>query len=495
MSSKNLTQLSTNNIEQADLEDLLSLMEAKEQELLYNKLATRFPDEGKYSRKAYDKHIQFINASSQFPQRAFLGGNRTGKTETAAYEMAVHLTGKYPKWWQGVKFLNPIEAWAAGISNKDTKDIVQKALFGPEEDIGSGMIPKEDIGKIAMKAGVTDAIGTAKIRHISGGWSTITFKSYEERRPSFQGTKKQVIWLDEEPTIDPTIYTECVMRLMDEYRPGLMMCTFTPLSGLSDVALKFVPNLIANGPCEHDKYKFAIQVSWDDVPHIPDDEKEKMWAECSPHERLARSKGIPSLGSGAIYPYLEEDITCKPFQIPEWWPKVYGMDTGWHRTAAVWGAQDPDTKIIYIYSEHYLAEAHPAIHASAIKTRGNWIIGASDPAGANISDGRKIFDLYVEEGLDIVKAEKQDREGGILKVSQMFASGQLKIFTSLGNTLNEIRRYRRDEKGDIVKKNDHAMDAMRYLLTTGINYMTRAGDNDDSENYSSSGGRDSYTGY
>jgi hypothetical protein len=121
-------------------------------------------------------------------------------------------------------------------------------------------------------------------------------------------------------------------------------------------------------------------------------------------------------------------------------------------------------------------------------------MGAADPAGANQSDGKKIFDLYVQEGLDIVKAEKADREGGILKVGQMFESGQLKIFSSCKNILNELRLYRRDEKGTIIKKNDHALDALRYLCTTGMQYMQVEPDGRDGDS-SSNDSRDEYTGY
>lgn len=486
-----------------DQEELLKLLEHKENELRYNKITSLFPDTGPYRRELYDAHIKFIQASLQHSQTAFIAANRTGKTMTGAYIMACHLTGLYPSWWKGRKFLNAIDAWAAGKTNQKTKEIIQRELLGPENDIGSGMIPKHLIAlkpdgtlMITKKAGVADAVETVSVRHVSGGISVLGFKSYEQGRDGFEGTKKQAIWLDEEPA-DPSIYSECVMRLADAYRPGVIFSTFTPLYGISEVVSMFLPDGRAtiDGRVPGNDDLFSVQTTWDDVPHLTPEIKKILWDACLPHEREARSKGIPSLGSGAIYPYLEDNITCEPFEIPKWWPRAYGMDTGWARTAAVWGAMDPDTKIVYLYSEHYLAEAHPAIHASAIKSRGNWIIGASDPAGANPSDGKKIFDMYVEEGLDLVKADKRDREGGILRVSQMFAGGLIKIFNTLHNTLAEFRVYRRDEKGEIIKKKDHAMDAMRYLLTTGIKYMSALPDPDEQTEEWNPSGRDSYTGY
>lgn len=480
-------------------EELLRLLEHKENELRYCKIKSMFPETGPYRRELYEAHIKFITASAQHSQIAFIAANRTGKTRTGAYIMATHLTGEYPQWWAGKKFLNAIDAWAAGKTNQKTKEIIQFELLGPDNDIGSGLIPKDLILKITKKPGVADAIETVTVRHQSGGVSVLSFKSYEQGRDGFEGTKKQVIWLDEEPA-DASIYSECLMRLADQYKPGIIYCTFTPLYGLSDVVMQFLPDgkATANGIVPDNPDRFSIQTTWDDVPHLTAADKKRLWDGCLPHEREARSKGIPSLGAGAIYPYLEDNISCAPFEIPSWWLKGYGMDTGWQRTAVVWGALDPSTNIFYLYSEHYQSEAHPAIHASGIKSRGPWMTGVSDPAGANISDGKKIFDMYLEEGLDLIKAQKEDREGGILKVNQMFASGQLKIFNNLHNLLAEFRVYRRDEKGKIIKKKDHAMDAMRYLITTGMEYLNTAPDADSFDKNSSSnslGTRDEFTGY
>jgi phage terminase large subunit-like protein len=71
------------------------------------------------------------------------------------------------------------------------------------------------------------------------GTSYLGFKSYDQGRRKFQGTGKHVIWLDEEPPAD--VYDECLLRLMTTN--GLMLCTFTPLLGLSDVAMRYLPEL------------------------------------------------------------------------------------------------------------------------------------------------------------------------------------------------------------------------------------------------------------
>lgn len=482
--------------------DLAKYLLEKEKRIQYGRFFTLFPDEGEYRRELYPKHIQFLSKSKQHRQRAFVAANRTGKTLTGAFEMTAHLTGLYPKWWKGVKFEFPISAWAASIRNSDTKDIIQKELLGDPIDFGSGMIPKECLGKITRKAGtVADAIDTIYVKHhtegVFDGWSSIGLKSYEQGRDGFQGTKKQVIWLDEEPK-DYNIFTECLTRTMDDKNPGIIYCTFTPLYGLSTTLLEFLPGgkFPEDGVNPEAPFRFVTQVDWDEVPHLNDEQKKEMLASYRPHERLARSKGIPSLGSGAIYPYIEDEITVPPFEIPGWWPRAYGLDVGWNRTAAIWAAKDPDSRRIYLYSEHYEGQAAPAVHASAIKGRGKWIWGAIDPRSdmRSQSDGTRIIDLYEQEDLNLMPADNSV-EAGIFKIQQLFESGQLKVFNTLRNWLSEYRIYRRDEDGKIIKKNDHLMDAMRYLMMTGIDYATVEEDlYRDSNNYSDSE-RNSITGY
>tara|TARA_R110000868_G_scaffold411691_2_gene707564 strand:- start:3911 stop:5392 length:1482 start_codon:yes stop_codon:yes gene_type:complete len=478
---------------------LLDLLRKKEGHLKYNKMENIFPDDGIYAREFYPKHLEFLKAGAKFNQRAIIAANRTGKTLMGAYEMTLHLTGLYPHWWEGKRFHKAIEGWAASISNTVTKDVMQKELVGSIGDIGSGMIPKELIGRIPKKSGVTDALETVYVKHVSGGWSELTFKSYEQGRDSFQGTKKQVIWLDEEPR-DIGIYSECLTRTMDKFDPGMIYCTFTPLKGLSDIVQSFLigGRFPKGGVNPENPHKFVINVEWDDVPHLSTEQKEAILASYSKHEKAARSQGIPSLGSGAIYPFLERDITCPPQEIPVWWSRAYGLDVGWNKTAAVWAAKDPDTGIIYLYSEHYLGECSPAIHASAIKARGDWIEGAIDPAshGSQQGSGEQLYDLYEAEGLLISNATN-DILPGILKVYQMLEAGQLKIFSTLENLLMEYRVYQRDEKGQVVKKRDHLMDAMRYVIASFDEISALPQDEDFYSPTSHTGaqGRDSITGY
>jgi len=215
--------------------------------------------------------------------------------------------------------------------------------------------------------------------------------------------------------------------------------------------------------------KAVIFQNWDETPHLSAEAKDALLASYSPHERDARTKGIPQLGSGAIYPVPESEIVCKPFDVPAYWPRGYGMDVGWNRTAAVWGAHDRDTDVVYLYSEHYRGNAEPSIHADAIRARGAWQHGVIDPAsrGRSQHDGQQLFASYVDLGLMLSPADN-GRENGLLEVWQRLSTGRLRVFDTLQNWLMEYRLYRRDDKGAVVKERDHLMDATRYLVVSGI---------------------------
>ena len=395
--------------------ELLQLLAEKQRRNRYNRIETFFPDDGPYRRELYPKHVEFMNNGATHRQRAIIAANRTGKTLMGAFEMTCHLTGNYPHWWKGRKFKTPIKAWAASKNTQMTKEVVQEELLGNVLDIGSGMIPKHLIVRSTKKPGVADAVESIHVKHVSGGQSELVFKSYEQGRDTFQGTKKQVIWLDEEPN-DPGIFSECLTRTAgDAGNEGIIYCTFTPLYGLSEIVLDFLPEgkFPENGINPDAPYKYVSQVKWDEVPHISEEWKEEALKSYAAHERDARSKGIPSLGAGAIYPYPEDTIVVEPFEIPEWWPKAYGMDVGWNRTAAIWGALDKNSQTIYLYSEHYLGQELPAVHASAIKSRGDWIYGAIDPKSRDRSqtDGTRLLDLYENEGLELFPADNAVEAG------------------------------------------------------------------------------------
>ena len=218
--------------------------------------------------------------------------------------------------------------------------------------------------------------------------------------------------------------------------------------------------------------RYMVTAGWDDVPHIDEKTKAELWESFPPHERAARTKGLPSMGAGAIYPIDPDEITVEPFQIPAYWPRAYGLDVGWNKTAAIWGAKDPNIDVIYLYTEHYMAEALPTVHSVAIKARGDWIQGVIDPAsrGRAQDDGAQLMQQYLDQGLKI-SAAKNSRESGLYSTFERLSTGRLKVFSTCKNWLAEYKLYRRDENGKVVKKFDHLMDATRYLIVSGTQNM------------------------
>lgn len=224
--------------------------------------------------------------------------------------------------------------------------------------------------------------------------------------------------------------------------------------------------------------RYVGTCTWSDVPHLTEEAKAELWASIPPFQRDARSKGIPQLGSGAIYPVGESEITVEPFKLPSWWQRSYGMDVGWNRTAAVFQAHDQENDVVYLIHEHYRGQAEPAVHAAAIRAvAGDWMLGVIDPAsrGRGQRDGEQLFQNYLDLGLQLSVA-KNGVEAGIFEVWERLSTGRLKVFSTLTNWLAEYRLYRRDEKGRIVKANDHLMDATRYLIVSGLAVGTLAPD-------------------
>lgn len=220
--------------------------------------------------------------------------------------------------------------------------------------------------------------------------------------------------------------------------------------------------------------KAVIMAGWDDVPHLSEDAKKELLASTPPYLRDARSKGIPSLGSGAIYPIPEEEIAfdVASLQIPPWYRRSYSMDVGWNFTAVLFGAYEADQDIAYIYDAFKREKAEPEIVSSGIRKRypaGFKLPGTIDPAsrGRGQADGKQLIQLYRQEGLRLVPADNAV-EAGIQEVHSRLSTGRLKIARHLTDFFDEYRLYRRNEMGKIVKENDHYMDALRYYVMTGL---------------------------
>lgn len=217
--------------------ELLSLLELKEQFRLDNRL-THY--------KPYAKQREFHKAGKGNSERLLIAGNQLGKSVAGAAEWAIHLTGRYPDWWEGAEFKKPVAMWASGVTSEGTRDNPQRLLVGPpsiENEWGRGMIPKDALLGWSRAMGVANLLDSITVRwggggDIQAGVSTLGFKSYEKGREKWQGPTLDGVWFDEECPLD--IYTEGLTRTNNGQLGQFAIMTFTPLQGMSDVVGLFL---------------------------------------------------------------------------------------------------------------------------------------------------------------------------------------------------------------------------------------------------------------
>jgi len=416
----------------------------------------------------YPKQAQFLRLGRTKRERLLMAGNQNGKTITGSYEAACHATGHYPAAWEGRVWERPTKGWAAGETGTVVRDVSQKYLLGEPGDIealGTGMIPKEDILDLSLARGVTDAYDTAHIQHYTqgdkDGTSIIRFKSYEQGRTKFQADTIDWFWCDEEAPMD--IYSEILTRTTATGGMGWM--TFTPLKGRSDVVLRFTD--------EHDPSRETVTMTIEDAEHIPPSERAAIIAAWPVHEREARAKGVPMLGSGRIFQVSEDAIGEDTMEyIPPHWPKLWAIDFGiGHPFAAVLIAWDRDNDVIHVLHAFKIADQLPIMHAAQMKTIGRNVPVAwpHDGDSREKNNGEPLAKAYKDQKLRMLPEHATwpdgsiSTEAGIMEMQQRFATGRLKVARHLSEWFGEYREYHRKD-GVIVKERDDIMSATRIAV-------------------------------
>lgn len=444
---------------------LLAAMEAE--------LKTRLSQNKLRAYRAYTKQDEFHEAGKLSRERLLIAGNQLGKTWSAGFETAMHLTGRYPDSWRGKTWDRPVAGWAAGVTSEVTRDSVQRVLCGRINAIGTGSIPKDAIKDKALKRGVADALDTMVIRHggggdVQAGESLLGFKSYDQGREKFQAETLDFVWLDEEP--DDDIYIESLTRT--NATGGIVYMTFTPLKGMSTVVKRF---LIDKAPGTH-----VTTMTINDAEHYTPEQRAAIIASYPAHERDARTKGIPSLGSGRIFALSDEAIACDAFEIPAHWVIINGIDFGWdHPSAAAKLAWDRDTDTFYVVATHRARETTPILFAPAVKPWGEWIPWAwpHDGLQHDKGSGEPLADQYRKQGL-LMLPDKATHppalgepegsggnsvEAGLMAMLDLMQTGRFKVFRHLNDWFEEFRLYHRKD-GKIVKENDDLLSATRYAF-------------------------------
>jgi phage terminase large subunit-like protein len=416
----------------------------------------------------YEKQAILMAMGAIHRERLFMAGNRIGKTESGAFEICCHLTGLYPVWWKGKRFDKPTKGWVVGETSLATRDICQAKLCGePGVDslYGTGMIPRDMLLDKSLTHGIRDAYDTIQVKHFpTGGVSIARFKSYEQGRSKFQGEALNWCWCDEEPPLE--IYAECMARL-GELR-GVMLVTFTPLQGRSAVVLRFLD--------EPSPDRGVVTMTIDDVPdsgHLSPDIKREMLSGYLPHEKEARARGVPSLGSGRIFQTSEELIAEAPREyIPQFWHKLWGLDFGiGHPFAAVLVLWDKDNDVIHIHNCIRMSDALSLVHAQAIKriAPGVPVAWPLDGLERDRGSGEPLRLSYKKLGLRMLdhyatwEDGSNSTEAGLYEWDEREKTGRLKVARQLTDWWEERRFYHRKE-GKIVKLRDDLMSATRIAI-------------------------------
>lgn len=413
--------------------------------------------------KPYPKQLAFHAAGLTIRERLFMAANQVGKTIAGGSEAAMHATGRYPDDWNGKVFNEPTFAWVGSPTGETLRDNPQRILLGRIGQHGTGTIPKDAIVETVPGAGVPDLVGTIIVRwggggDVQAGHSSIGLKSYVQGREKWQGETLHWLWFDEEPP--ESIYSEGLTRT--NVTQGPVWMTFTPLLGMSDVVRRF---LLEKSPDRH-----VTVMTIDEAEHFTPEQRAKIIASYPKHERDARTKGVPVLGSGLIFPVPEESISVKPFQIPDHWYRLGAMDFGWdHPFAAVELAHDADQDVVYVIKAHRLREATPVVHAGAIRGWGPlpWAWPRDGRRETLEGAGIALAEQYRAQGLDILEQHAQFVDGsvsveaGLMDMLNRMETGKFKVFSSLLDWFEEFRLFHRKD-GKVVKQGDDLLAATRY---------------------------------
>ena len=424
--------------------------------------------------RPYPKQLRFIALTKIKKEVGLIAANQFGKSETGSHVVASWMTGQYAKGWEGRRWSRPTRGWIAGETSLVVRDVQQRKLCGEpgvESAFGTGMIPKDSfVDKPSLARGVTDAYDTIQVKYLEpdgtwrGGVSVARFKSYEQGRAKFQGVTLYWGWGDEEPPED--IYSEFLTRIAEG---GCLMMTFTPLRGRSKVVLRFID--------EPSVDRAFVNATLDEAEHFSEEERKRRMEGYLAHERDARSKGIPILGSGAVYGFSQDMIREAPIEhLPVEWAKLWGIDFGIdHPFAACLIAWDKDIDCIHVLQTIRMSgignTVLPINHAAAMRAIAA-AVPVAWPHDGHVRDkgsGEELAVLYRKHGLAMLADHATfdtggySREAAVMEVAERAMSGRFKVASHLSDFWSEWGLYHRKD-GQIVKQEDDIMSALEKAV-------------------------------
>jgi len=437
----------------------------------------------------YDWQKAYFRSSLAHSSTLLLAGNQVGKSQCAAYEDALDLTGDYPEDWEGFKYEHPITLWLFGVSSEQLKDVLQKQLFGelsPDGVFQGGWVHPDEIEDFTRSRTVSGLATEVRVKHKKGGFSTCRLFSYTQLSTGKEslpvaGSVVDKIRGDEQPP--DMLLGQMAVRTINgcKGKGGKRKFTLTPELGETQIIISFMKD-------KKPSQELIGPVSWDQAPHLTPEMQKDILADIPPHEHDMRRLGVPYFAGGLVYPISEDRIKIDPIQIPHWCKVLRAIDFGSdHPTAIAWAAYDPENDIIYItntyrknlrnlQTEHGQDVNPIGIHAIAAnsKWRHSPLVTPHD-FDQDKGTGLSLRDLYRDAGITRTidftnpvpnpdKTKKPPRnilvEPGIQAVYDRMTTGRFKVFSTCVEFFDEFRSYHRKD-GKIVKERDDVMDAVR----------------------------------
>lgn len=413
----------------------------------------------------YAKQREFIEHPAR--TKAFIGGNRSGKTTAGAVDVILECIGQHPLQKTGKRPAPPL-FWR--VVCVDFTNGIEKIILPKIKE----WIPASYLINGRWKDSWLERSRTLTLAN----GSQIEFMSANQDRDKFQGTSRDGVWIDEE--IDKPIFHECRMRLLD--RGGRSILTLTPLSGMTwvydDIYLK-----------KDDPHIHVVTASTHDNPHLNPAEIELIACGLSDEERRIRLNGEFVSLQGLVFKEFTDGppYVIEPFAIPSDWTHYIGIDPHLRTpTAALFAACDRDNNL-YVYDELYMEGLISDIAPAILDKIGNnqWFSAVIDPASGQPHpvSGVSIRDEFARFGL-AARNPKKDIHVGLnrvreyLKCDQRYNKPRLFIFDSCRRLRYEITHY--IWQPDPVygakqlprKCNDHLLDCLRYIIMDDPVYVT-----------------------
>ncbi|MBD5583858.1 MAG: hypothetical protein HDQ88_02140 [Clostridia bacterium] len=442
-------------------EDIILRLSEIEAELKRRKKSDRL---SKYNtgKKKHKKQLLFHKCKKR--NRWVFGGNRSGKTECGAVECIWMLRGNHPY----RKNKRDVFGWAVSLSQQVQRDVAQAKILS--------YLPKSWIADITMLSGRKDSpesgvIDQIKIKNVFGGISTLGFKSCDQGREKFQGSSLDFVWFDEEPPRD--VYEECLMRVMD--RRGDIFGTMTPLKGKTFIYNEIYLNKKLNPQIWHEL------MCWEDNPYLSKKEIKLLENTLDASVLDARRYGRFSDGAGLVYPEFDESIhVIKPFRFPAEWQENISIDPGLNNPlSAHWYCVDWDGNV-YVVAEHFTSGKDIDFHAEAIRQISDKLGWKRDAKGRisalidsasnqrTLASQKSVAELFCERGILVNTNVNKDIFSGISRVKAFLkpdsGEGNLYIFDTCVNMIEEFKTYYWASGDTPVKKDDHCMDELRYFI-------------------------------